>query len=182
MYLHKIYLITLRGFFISWNISFFTPLSVLFQKHVTRFYLLRSIISCIVEDLTGFPKLTRVEHLYFTFLFEWFLLSFSVYLFILLYNIVLVLPYIDLNPPWVCMCSPSWTPLPPPSPSHPSGSSQCTSPEHPVSCIKPGLAIHFTYDNIHVSMPLSHIILPLPSPTESNRLFNTSVSLLLSHM
>ena len=28
------------------------------------------------------------------------------------------------------MCSPSWTPLPPPSPSHPSGSSQCTSPEH----------------------------------------------------
>ena len=31
-------------------------------------------------------------------------------------------------------------PLPPPSPSHPSGSSQCTSPKHPVSCIKPGLA------------------------------------------
>ena len=26
--------------------------------------------------------------------------------------------------------SPSWTPLPPPSPSHPSGCSQCTSPEH----------------------------------------------------
>ena len=38
---------------------------------------------------------------------------------------------------------------------HPSGSSQCTSPEHPVSCIKPGLAIHFTYDNIHASMPFS---------------------------
>ena len=32
---------------------------------------------------------------------------------------------------------------PPPSPSHPSGSSQCTSPEHPVSCIEPGLAILF---------------------------------------
>ena len=28
------------------------------------------------------------------------------------------------------MCSPSWSLLPPPSPSHPSGSSQCTSPEH----------------------------------------------------
>ena len=27
-------------------------------------------------------------------------------------------------------------PPPPPSPSHPSGSSQCTSPEHPVSCVK----------------------------------------------
>ena len=35
------------------------------------------------------------------------------------------------------MCSPSWTLLPPPSPYHPSGSSQCTSPKHPVSCIKP---------------------------------------------
>ena len=49
------------------------------------------------------------------------------------------LPYIDMNQPWVYMCSPFCTPLPPPSPSHPSGSSQCTSPEHPVSCIEPGL-------------------------------------------
>ena len=102
-------------------------------------------------------------------------------LFILLYNIVLVLPYIDLNPPWVYMCSPSWTPLPTPSPSHPSGSSQCASLEHPVSCIKPGLVIHFTHDNLYVSMPFSHIIPPSLSPTESRRLFNTSVSLLLSH-
>ena len=74
------------------------------------------------------------------------------------------------------------TPLPPPSPSHPSGSPQCTSPEHPVSCIKHGLAICFTYDNIHVSMPFSQIIPPLPSPTESKRLFYTSVSLLLSRI
>ena len=101
------------------------------------------------------------------------------YLFILLYNIVLVLPYIDLNPPWVYMCFPSWTPLPPSSPSYPSGSSQCTSPEHPVSCIKPRLVICFTYDNLHVSMPSSYIILPSPSPTESKRLFYTLVSLLL---
>ena len=60
---------------------------------------------------------------------------------ILLYNIVLVLPYINMHPPWVYTCSPSWTPLPPPSPYHPSGSSQCTHPKLPVSCIKPGLAI-----------------------------------------
>ena len=71
--------------------------------------------------------------------------------------------------------------LPSPSPSHPSGSSQCTSPEHPVSCFEPGLMIHFTYDNIHVSMPFSQIIPPSPSPTESKTLFYTSVSLLLSH-
>ena len=64
----------------------------------------------------------------------------------LLYNIVLVSPYIKMNPPWVYTCSPSWTPLPPPSPYHPSGSSQFTSPKHPVSCIKLGLAISFLYD------------------------------------
>ena len=55
-----------------------------------------------------------------------------------------------------------------------------TFPEHPVSCIEPGLAIHFPYDNIHVSMLFSQIIPPSPSPTESKRLFYTSVSLLLS--
>ena len=80
------------------------------------------------------------------------------------------------NPPRVYMCSPSWTSLPPPCPSHPSGSSQCTSPEHPVSRIEPGLAIYFSYDNIHVSLLFSQIIPPWPSPTESKRLFCTSVS------
>ena len=56
---------------------------------------------------------------------------------------------------WIChgyTCVPHPDPLPPPSPSHPSGSSQRTSPEHPVSCIEPGLEIRFTYDNLHVSM------------------------------
>ena len=77
---------------------------------------------------------------------------------------------------------PTLNPPPTRSPSLPSGSSQCTSSEHPVSCIEPELAIHFTCDNLHVSMPFSHIIPPLPSPTESKRLLNTSVSLLLSHI
>ena len=40
--------------------------------------------------------------------------------FILLYNTVLVLPYIDMNQPWVYMSSQSWTPPP-------------TS--HPISCL-----------------------------------------------
>ena len=98
----------------------------------------------------------------------------------LLYNIILVLPYVNMNLPWVYMCSQSWTTLPPSSPYHPSGSSQCTSPKHPVSCIEPRLAIHFLYDIVHVSMPFSQIIPPSPSPTESKSLFYTSVSLLLS--
>ena len=53
----------------------------------------------------------------------------------------------------VYMCSLFWTLLPPPSPYHPSGSSQCTSPKHPVSCIEPGLVTRFIYDSIHISMP-----------------------------
>ena len=73
-------------------------------------------------------------------------------------------------------------PLPPPSQYHPSGSSQCTSPKHPVSCIEPGLSIHFLYDIIHVPMPFLQIIPPSPSPTEFKRLFYTSVSLLLSRI
>ena len=88
----------------------------------------------------------------------------------------------SMNQPWVYMRSLSWNSLTPPSPSHLSESSQCTSPEHPASCIEPGLAIYFTYDNTHVSMLFSQIIPPLPSPTESNCLFLTSASLLLSHI
>ena len=62
---------------------------------------------------------------------------------------------------------------------HPSASA--TSPKLPVSCIEPGLEICFLYDIVHVLMPFSQIT-PLPSPTESKRLFYTSVSLLLSRI
>ena len=83
------------------------------------------------------------------------------------------LPYIDMNQPRVYMPPPHplpptptvLRPLPSPSPSHPSGLSQCIGFECPVSCIKLGLVIYFTYGNIHVSMPFSQIIPPSP-PTE----------------
>ena len=84
-----------------------------------------------------------------------------IFTFILLYNTVLVLPYIDMNPPRVYMSSQSWTPLPPPTPYDLSESSTCTSPKHLVSCIGHRLAIHFLHDSIHVSMPFSQIIPPL---------------------
>ena len=53
---------------------------------------------------------------------------FNIILFFKLYNVVLVLPNIEMNPPQVYRCSPFWTLLPPPSPYPPSGLSQCTSP------------------------------------------------------
>ena len=68
------------------------------------------------------------------------------------------------------------------TPYHHSGSSPCTSPKYPVSCIEHRLALRFLHDSIHVSMPFSLIIPPSPSPSESKKLFYTSVSLLLSHM
>ena len=71
-------------------------------------------------------------------------------------------------------------PFPYPSPSYPSGCSQGTGFECPVSCIELALVIYFTCGNTHVSMLLSQIIPPSPSPTESKSLFFTSVSLLLS--
>ena len=79
------------------------------------------------------------------------------------------------------MSSQPWTLLTRPCPYHLSGSSQCTRPKHPVSCIERRLVIRFLHDIIHVS-PFSQIIPSSPSPTESKRVFYTSVSLLLSRI
>ena len=59
---------------------------------------------------------------------------------------------------------PSWTSLPSPSPPHPSRVSWSTSFGFPASYSKFPLAISFTSGNIYVSMLLSQIIPPSPSP------------------
>ena len=60
-------------------------------------------------------------------LFFFFFLS---YLFFFFFICGGFFPYIEMKQPWVYMCSPSRSPLPPPSPPAPSGSSQCTRSEH----------------------------------------------------
>ena len=79
-----------------------------------------------------------------------FFFNFSFFLFILirgylLYNIVVVFAIHWYESAMGVHVLPILNPLAPPSPSHPSGSSQCTSPEHPASCIEPGLVICFTW-------------------------------------
>ena len=101
--------------------------------------------------------------------------------FILLYSTVLVLPYIDMNPPQVYMSSQSWTPLPSPTPYHLSGSSPCTIPKYPVSYIKRRLAIHFLHEIIHVSMPFSQVIPPSPSLRFQKSVLHICVSFAVSH-
>ena len=89
----------------------------------------------------------------------------------------MVLLCIKVNPGWVYTCShlpPHTIPLGHPSAPAPSILYHASSllwrfVSHMILYIK-----HF-----YVSMPFSQIISPSPSPTESKRLFYTSVSLLL---
>ena len=76
---------------------------------------------------------------------------------------------------------PILNPLPTPSLYHPSGSSQCTSPKNPVSCIKPGLAIRFIYDIMHVLMPFSQFNPPSLSHRVQKTVLYICVSFAVLH-
>ena len=104
-------------------------------------------------------------------------LALQLFFFFLLYNIVLVLPYINMNLPQVYTCSQSWTALPPPSPYYPSGSSQCTSPKHPVSCIEPGLAIRILYVGSLFFIATSHQLSNLHMIVYANAIFSICLTL-----
>ena len=98
----------------------------------------------------------------------------------LLYNIVLVLSYINMNPPWVYTCSPSWTPSHIPPLTIPLGHPSAPAPSILYHASK--LDWQLISRMILYMFQFSQIIPPSPSPTESKRLFYTSVSLLLSHI
>ena len=85
---------------------------------------------------------------------------------------------------WICH---RYTHVPHPEP--PFHLSPCTIPLGHPSAPAPSIQYHalsvdwwFVSYMIHVSMPFSQIIPPSPSPTESKRLFYTSVSLFLSRI
>ena len=126
----------------------------------------------------NFPSFLYQQSLLFHFFFQ--KLKWDLYIYFCLYCIGFAIHWhqstTGVHEFWIL------NPLPSLSPYHLSGSSQCTSPKHPVSYIEPRLAICFLHDSIHVSMPFSQIIPPSPSPTESKSLFYTSVSLLLSRI
>ena len=75
---------------------------------------------------------------------------------------------------------PILNPLPPPSPYHSSGSSQCTSPKHPVSCIEPGLAICFLYYTGFNAILPNHTTLSLSHRVQKTVLY-ICVSFAVSH-
>ena len=76
-----------------------------FDLHFSNYELCWAYFHVFVSHLyVFFGEMSAMSFFYSFFLF--------IYLFTLLYSIVLVLPYIDKNPPWMYMCSPSWTPLP----------------------------------------------------------------------
>ena len=78
-----------------------------------------------------------------------------------------------------CTCVPH--PEPPSHlPPHPIPQGD-PSPEHPVSCIEPGLAIYFTW-YIHDSMLFSQIIPPSPSPRVQKSVLYICVSFAVLHI
>ena len=102
----------------------------------------------------------------------------SIFFFFLLYDIVLVLPYINLNLPWVYMCSPSWTP--PHLPPHPILLGYPSAPVPSTLYHASNLDWWFVSSIIYMFQSHSPISShPCSLPQSPKDCFNTSVSLLL---
>ena len=98
--------------FLSWERYMFTiSYLLLFSVYIFPLIILFSNYLHFLFPKNTFSFYFFLKCLYLKEIFFLFLLFY----FFLLYNIVLVLPYINMHLPWVYTCSPSWTPLPPPS-------------------------------------------------------------------
>ena len=75
------------------------------------------------RQLKGISAGNNLQALYYLSLF------FFVTSFLFFFYLWWILSYIEMKQPWVYICSPSQSPLPPPSPPDPSRSSQCTRSE-----------------------------------------------------
>ena len=88
------------------------------------------------------------------------------YCYYLLYNIVLVLPHISMNPPWVYTCSQSRTPLPSPPLTHtiPPGHPSAPAPSilHPASNLDWRFIPYMILYMFQCHSPKSSHPLPLP--------------------
>ena len=79
------------------------------------------------------------------------------------------LPCINMNQPWVYMCSPSWTPLLLPSPSHTSGSSPCTSPKW-ADCFN-GAIMHTKIIKKLTTAILNNLIFSMEIQSQNQKLY-----------
>ena len=115
--------------------------------------------------------------------FIFFFFFFGLVSFILFFNFIILYWFCHISK-WIrhrytCVPHPEPSPLLPPH-TIPLGRPSAPAPSIQYCASNLDRATHFIYDIIHVTMPFSQIIPPSPSPTESIRLFYTSVSLLLS--
>ena len=87
---------------------------------------------------------------------------FKFYFIFKLYNIVLVLPNIEMNPPQVYMCSPSWTLLPPHTIPLGRPSAPAPSIQYPASNLDWQLVSYMILYMFQCHSPKSSHPLPLP--------------------
>ena len=147
---------------------------------LTRWTFLSKVMTLLFNMLSRFilAFLPRRKYLCFILFYVYFFIFiFTLFYFTILYWFCQTLTWIHHR----CTWAPTLNPLPPPSPYHLSGSSQFTSPKHPVSCIEPRLTIHFLHDSIHLSMPFSQIVPPSPYPRIQKSVLYICVSFAVSH-
>ena len=126
------------------TLFYFLQTFFIFSVFICKLYFFFSLYNAPHIELSSWVSLstklfyTFSIHQFIIFLNLFFLFSFLFLFFIFIYQLEVnyltilqwFLSYIDMNQPWIYMYSPSRSPLPPPSPPDPSGSSLCTRSEH----------------------------------------------------